>query len=92
MKSAENLLPRLIAAVVLVVSLAMFVPLIHAALTLFRAGRAPRALWLAPLLLLGTGALLTHVLTRRQVSIPLVVSTFALWIVTAGYFLLRFAL
>ncbi|MCU1347319.1 MAG: hypothetical protein JWO56_349 [Acidobacteria bacterium] len=92
MKSAENLLPRLIAAVVLLVSLAMFIPLVHAARTLFREGRAPAPLWLAPLMLLATGALLTHVLTRRLIPTRLVISAFALWIVTAGYFFVRFAL
>jgi hypothetical protein len=91
MKSAENLLPRLVAAVVLIVSLAMFVPLVKAARTLLREGSAPFPLWLAPLLLLGTGALLTHVLTRRQVPAQLVVSAFALWLLTAAYFFFHVA-
>ena len=91
MKNTDNLLPRLVAAVVAIVSLAMFLPLIRAAQTLVRDGTAPMPLWLAPLLLLATGALLTHLLTRRQVSPWLVVVAFALWLVTAGYFLTRVA-
>jgi hypothetical protein len=91
MKNTENLLPRLVAAVVAIVSLAMFIPLIRAARTLVRDGTAPMPLWLAPLLLLATGALLTHVLTRRSASAQLVVAAFALWLVTAGYFLTRIA-
>jgi hypothetical protein len=91
MKNPDSLLPRLVAAVVAIVSLAMFLPLIRAARTLLRDGSAPIALWIAPLLLLATGALLTHLLTRRQVSAQLVVAAFALWLVTAGYFLMRVA-
>ena len=91
MKTADNLLPRLVAAVVAIVSLAMFIPLVRAARTLLRDGSAPMPLWLAPLLLLATGALLTHLLTRRIVAMQLVAAAFALWVLTAGYFLMRVA-
>lgn len=91
MRNPENLLPRFVAAVVAIVSLAMFIPLVRAARTLLRNGSAPLALWLAPLLLLATGAVLTQVLTRRVVSMQLVAAAFALWVLTAGYFLMRVA-
>ena len=77
------------AIVLLLVSLATFVPLILAALRLGRGLEVAPMAWWAPLLILGTGALLTWLLSKRYVAIRLFVVAFALWLVTAGYLLLR---
>jgi hypothetical protein len=87
MKYTEETLARGVAIAVLVVSLAMFVPLTRAVGALVHGLPILRALWLAPLLILGTGAALMYVLSRRQVALQLYLTAFALWLLTAGYVL-----
>lgn len=77
---------RLLASVLLVVSLAMFGLLVKVAFTL--AGGAtvsPRA-WLFPLIILSTGAILMWMLTKRLLAMQLYVAAFALWLLTTGYY------
>jgi hypothetical protein len=82
-------LQRVIAIVLLVVSLGTFVPLIIAALRLARGVEVAPMAWWAPLVILATAALLTWLLSRRYVAIRLFVVAFALWLLTAGYLLLE---
>jgi hypothetical protein len=39
-----------------------------------------------PLLILGTGAVMTWMLTRKTIPMQLYVAAFALWVITATYF------
>jgi hypothetical protein len=82
-------LQRVIAILLLLVSLITFVPLIMAALRLGRGLQVDPMAWWAPLLILGTSALLTWLLSRRVVALRLFVAAVALWLVTAGYLLMR---
>jgi hypothetical protein len=82
-------LQRIIAIVLLLVSLITFVPLIIAAVRLGRGLQVEPIAWWAPLLILGTSALLTWLLSRRFVAIRLFVVAFALWLLTAGYLLMQ---
>ena len=79
------MLPRLLAIVLLLVSLATFGPLIAAAILLARGRAVAPLVWWAPLLILATGAMLTWLLSR-QISLRLFLAAFALWLLTAGYF------
>ncbi|HEV7921988.1 MAG TPA: hypothetical protein VGR02_14470 [Thermoanaerobaculia bacterium] len=83
------MLQRVLAIVLLLVSLITFVPLIMAALRLARGFQVDPMAWWAPLLILATSALLTWLLSRRFASMRLFVVAFALWLVTAGYLLLQ---
>ena len=83
------MLQRVIAIVLLLVSLLTFIPLIRAALRLGRGLEVDPMAWWAPLLILGTSALLTWLLSRRFVAMRLFVVAFALWLVTAGYLLMQ---
>jgi len=89
MKHAETLLPRTLAAVVLLISLSMLVPLGKAVIAVIRGATPIIAMWLAPLLILATGLALLLALGRRTVNAPLFLMALALWVMTAGYFLLR---
>jgi hypothetical protein len=82
-------LPRLLAILLLLISLATFVPLVAAAILLARGREVDPLVWWAPLLILATGAMLTWLLSRRQIALGLYVAAFALWLVTAGYFFTR---
>ena len=79
------MLPRLLAVVLLLVSLATFGPLIAAAILLARGRDVAALVWWAPLLILGTGAMLIWLLSR-QIAPRLYLAAFALWLLTAGYF------
>ena len=86
MKHAETLLPRTLAAIVLLISLAMLIPLTKAVIAVVH-GKVPiLAMWLAPLLILATGLALLMALRRIT---PLYLMALALWVITAGYFLVR---
>ena len=89
MKHAETLLPRTLAAVVLLISLSMLVPLGKAVIAVIHGATPIIAMWLAPLLILATGLALLIALGRRTVIAPLFLMALALWVMTAGYFLVR---
>ena len=82
------MLPRLLAVVLLLVSLATFVPLIATAILLARGRDVASLVWWAPLLILATGAMLTWLLSR-QIGLRLYLAAFTLWLMTAGYFLVK---
>ena len=83
------MLPRLLAVILLLVSLATFGPLVAAAILLARGRDVAPLVWWAPLLILATGALLTWLLSRRQIALRLFLAAFSLWLLTAGYFFMR---
>ena len=89
MKHAETLLPRTLAVVVLLTSIAMIVPLAKAVIAVYRGATPVLAMWLAPLIILATGLALLIALGRRTVITPLFLMALALWLITAGYFLAR---
>ncbi len=86
MKHAETLLPRTLAVVVLLISLSMLVPLAKAVIAVLHGAAPILAMWLAPLLILATGLALLMALRRMS---PLYLMALALWVITAGYFLVR---
>ena len=83
------MLPRLLAVVLLLISLATFAPLVAAAILLARGRDVAPLMWWAPLLILATGAALTWLLSRRQIAFSLYLTAFSLWLLTAGYFFTR---
>jgi hypothetical protein len=89
MKHAETLLPRTLAAAVLLISLSMLVPLGKAVMAVIHGATPIIAMWLAPLLILATGLALLLALGRRTAIAPLFLMALALWVITAGYFLVR---
>ena len=89
MKHAETLLPRTLAALVLLISLSMLVPLGKAVIAVLHGATPIIAMWLAPLLILATGLALLLALGRRTAITPLFLMALALWVITAGYFLVR---
>jgi len=89
MKPTETLLPRTLAVIVLLISLSMLVPLTKAVIAVIHGAAPILAIWLAPLLILATGLALLLALGRRTVIPPLYLMALALWVITAGYFLVR---
>jgi hypothetical protein len=79
-------LPRLLSIILLVISLAMLVPIGSTVLAIAGGAPVPPAKWLVPLLILGTGAVMTWMLTRKTIPMQLYIAAFALWVITAGYF------
>ncbi len=86
-RSAETRLPRLLAIILLLVSLMMFAQLVNVALVLARGGNAPPRSWMFPLTIMATGAILMWLLTRKGLALQLYVAAFALWLLTTGYYL-----
>jgi hypothetical protein len=90
MSDAQSKLPRLLAIILLLVSVLMFIALINIALTLAKGGDVPMRAWMFPMTILATGAILMWLLTRRQLAMQLYAAAFALWLVTTGYYLLHY--
>ena len=86
MSYLETKLPRVLATVLLAVSVAMFGLLVRIVLIVLRGGAVPSRSWLFPLIILATGAILMSLLTRKQLSLRLYLSAFALWLLTTGYY------
>jgi hypothetical protein len=87
-----TMMPRLLAIVLLLLSMAMLIPIITAALGLIRGAEVAPITWAVPLAILATGAFLTWLLTRRQVALQLYLLAFSLWVVTAGYFFVKYVM
>ena len=79
-------LPRLLATILLLISLVMLIPIGSAVLAIAEGAHVPPAHWIAPLLILGTGAIMTWMLSRKTIPMQLYIAAFALWVITAGYF------
>ena len=84
MKSAESVVPRAIALVLLLGSLSMLVPLAFAVIALAHGAAIPPIRWLLPLALLAAGSVLTWLLSRKQIPLQLFLLAFALWLAAAG--------
>lgn len=89
MNSRGTLLPRVLALVLLLVSLSMLVPLGSAAIRLSGGATLLAHLWLWPLILLAIGVVLTYLLSRRTLAFRVYAIAFVLWLITAGYYWLR---
>ena len=89
MNRHEGFLPRLIAMLILLGSIAMLAPLGLAVIRLLR-GNEPvaTAAWLTPLTILALGSILIWLLSRRPAALQLYLAAFALWLITAGYLLM----
>ena len=82
-------IPRTLAAILLIVSLAMLIPLGAAVAHMLRGQPVATSAWTIPLVILATGFALISFLPRMQTfGTQLYLSAFALWILAAGYFLL----
>jgi hypothetical protein len=87
MKVAESILPRVLATILLLVSLSLFATLLYTILFLARGAEvAPRS-WFFPLAILANGAALMWLLNRRQLPLQLYLAAFGLWVFAAGFYL-----
>ena len=87
MKNSEtNRLPRLLATILLLVSLLMFVTLVDVTVTVARGGSVPPRTWLFPMTILAAGTVLTWLLTRKGIPLRLYLVAFVLWLITTGYY------
>lgn len=82
----ETVLPRILAIILLLVSLAMLVPLGIAVVRLMHNQPVSHNSWLIPLVFLATGSALTAVLARHPAGFRLYAMAFVLWVVTAGVY------
>jgi hypothetical protein len=89
MRHPEQLLPRAVAATVLVVSIVMLAPLGATVITVLRGGTVAMRAWLGPLVIMATGLALLVVLARPGALLRLYLTAFALWLMTAVYLLMR---
>jgi hypothetical protein len=81
------IIPRILATIVLVGSLAMLVPLTASVSGLLRGGEVASSAWMIPLVILATGFALISFLPRMTTfGSQLYLSALALWILAAGYF------
>ncbi|HEX8154145.1 MAG TPA: hypothetical protein VF698_13510 [Thermoanaerobaculia bacterium] len=88
MNRNEGFLPRLIAMLILLGSVAMLAPLGLAVIRLLRGETVASSAWLIPLTILALGSLLIWLLSRRPAALQLYLAAFALWLITAGYLLM----
>jgi hypothetical protein len=86
------MMPRVLAIVILLLSVAMLIPIVTAGFGLMRGTEVASTAWGIPLVILATGAFLTWLLTRRQVALQLYLLAFSLWVVTAGYFFVKYVM
>jgi ABC-type multidrug transport system permease subunit len=83
----ETTVPRALATILLIVSLAMLIPIASAVLGLMRGEAVASSAWAVPLVILATGLALMSFLPRMQsYGAQLYVAAFALWLLAAGYF------
>jgi hypothetical protein len=81
-----NAIPRILAAILVIVSLAMLFPLGSAVAQMLRGGEVASSAWAIPLVILATGFALISFLPKMQTYGQLYLSAFALWLLAAGYF------
>ena len=83
----ETTIPRALATIVLLVSLAMLIPIGAAVMGLVRGDEVASATWAIPMVILATGLALMSFLPRMQAfGSPLYGAALALWLLAAGYF------
>jgi hypothetical protein len=83
----ETTIPRALATIVLLVSMAMLIPLGGAVIELMRGDAVASSAWAIPLVILATGLALMSFLPRMQAfGTPLYGAALALWLLAAGYF------
>jgi hypothetical protein len=84
------MLPRILAVILLITSIIMLAPIGAAVIAMAGGTAVPIQSWAIPLVILAIGSLLTWMLTRKNIALHLYLAAFALWIVTAGYFVVRY--
>jgi hypothetical protein len=92
MSSVETILPRVLAVVLLIVSVSMFGTLVYLAIFVTRGGTVPARAWMFPLTILAIGTCLMWLLTRRQLSFRLYMAALTLWLLTTGYYFTHFTM
>ena len=83
MKSMETAVRGTLAIVLLVGDLSMLVPLAFAVVAIVHGAAIPAVRWFFPLAILGAGAALTWLLSRRRVRLQPFLPGFALWLAAA---------
>jgi len=81
-----DVLARILATILLLVSLSMLVPLGIAVVHLARGVPVLGVRWLLPLAIIAIAAALMGLLSRKQIPLELFLVAVALWLLTAGYF------
>jgi len=89
MDPVETILPRVLAAVQLLVSLIMFGIIVYLAITFARGGAVRPRAWAFPLAILAIDWVLIMLLSRRQLSFRLYMGTIVLWLATTGYYVVN---
>ena len=82
----QTTLPRTLALILLIVSLAMLIPIGTAVAGLLRGENVPSAAWVTPIVILATGLALMYLLARKVIGAQLYTAALALWLLAAGYF------
>jgi hypothetical protein len=82
----DAFLPRVLSAVLLLISIAMLIPIGSVAIDLANGAQVTATKWAVPLAILGTAAIMMWLLTRKAVPMQLYLTAFALWVLVAGYF------
>jgi len=77
---------RVLAILILLVTLSMLVPLTFAVIALVHGAHLPSRSWAFPLGIIAAGAVLISILSRKQIPFQLYVFAFALWLITAAYY------
>lgn len=90
LKHPETFLPRLVAVVVLVVSISLLVPIVFAVVQLVHGASVPAARWAFPMTLLAAGAVLISFLGRKQIPVQVYALALTLWLIVAGYYWVGF--
>jgi uncharacterized membrane protein YcaP (DUF421 family) len=86
----ETFLPRLLSIILLLISIAMFVPIGSVVVHLAHGSTVAPLTWAVPLGILATASIMMWLLTRKAIPLRLYLAAFALWVVTAGYFFFLF--
>jgi hypothetical protein len=89
MARSETLIPRLIAALLLLGSVATLAPLGAAVIAMLRGQPVAAASWATPLIVLALGSILIWLLSRKQVATQLFVVALALWLAAVGFLIAR---
>ena len=85
-------LPRVLAIVLLLVSLAMIIPVGTSAARIFRGEPIDPLALAVPMIIMAVAAFLTWLLSRKSMPISLFLMAFVLWLLTAGYYFVRFVI
>jgi hypothetical protein len=85
-------LPRFLAMILLLVSIAMVIPIGASAIRIVQGQKVDALALSVPMVIMAVAAFLTWLLSRKQMPISLFLMAFVLWLLTAGYYFVRFVI